>query len=192
MFWWFWFMELWWSRILAEELRFVQWCPWCLCDPDTYSYLRLSRRSRSSQPRCSIKKAYLKILLNSQESTCFRVSFLIKNRLWHKCFLMSFANILRTSFYRILPGECFCWQVIPKDKCLFKVLKQKAKKKKQPLRVVPIKRCSENVQQIYRRTPMLKCDFLLYICCTFWEYLFLEHLWVAASENKTIICWILF
>ena len=30
---------------------------------------------------------------------------------------------------------------------------------KQPYRGVPRKRCSENVQQIYRRTPMPKCDF---------------------------------
>ena len=30
---------------------------------------------------------------------------------------------------------------------------------KQPLRGVLKKRCSENMQQIYRRTPMPKCDF---------------------------------
>ena len=30
---------------------------------------------------------------------------------------------------------------------------------KQPSRGVLMKRCSENVQQIYRRTPMPKCDF---------------------------------
>ena len=30
---------------------------------------------------------------------------------------------------------------------------------KQPLKGVLEKRCSENMQQIYRRTPMLKCDF---------------------------------
>ena len=30
---------------------------------------------------------------------------------------------------------------------------------KQPARAVLSKRCSENMQQIYRRTPMLKCDF---------------------------------
>ena len=29
----------------------------------------------------------------------------------------------------------------------------------QPLRGVPRKRYSENMHQIYRRTPMLKCDF---------------------------------
>ena len=30
---------------------------------------------------------------------------------------------------------------------------------KQPTRGVPRKRCSENIQQIYRRTPMPKCGF---------------------------------
>ena len=30
---------------------------------------------------------------------------------------------------------------------------------KQPPRGVPRKRCSENMQQIYRRIPLLKCDF---------------------------------
>ena len=30
---------------------------------------------------------------------------------------------------------------------------------KHPLRGVPRKRCSENMQQIYSRTPMPKCDF---------------------------------
>ena len=30
---------------------------------------------------------------------------------------------------------------------------------KQPPRGVPRERCSENMQQIYRRTPIPKCDF---------------------------------
>ena len=33
------------------------------------------------------------------------------------------------------------------------------KLQKQPSRGVPRKKCSENVQQIYRRTLMPKCDF---------------------------------
>ena len=60
---------------------------------------------------------------------------------------------------------------------------------KQPLRCVLKKRCSESIQQIYRRTPCqivisikLPCNFieialrhgvLLWICCIFLEYLFL-------------------
>ena len=30
---------------------------------------------------------------------------------------------------------------------------------KQPPRGIPWKKCSENMQQIYRKTPMAKCDF---------------------------------
>ena len=35
----------------------------------------------------------------------------------------------------------------------------KTKFQKQPPRGVLSKRCSKNMQQIYRRTPMAKCDF---------------------------------
>ena len=63
---------------------------------------------------CSVKKVFLKILQNSQENTCARVSFLknlqtapaalLKNRLWHMCFPVSFAKFLRnTFFYRTPP-----------------------------------------------------------------------------------------
>ena len=56
---------------------------------------------------------------------------------------------------------------------------------KQPPRGVPRKRCFENMQQIYRRTPMSKCDFskvalhfcmgvLLKICCIFSEHFFVR------------------
>ena len=54
------------------------------------------------------KKVFLKILHNSQENTCARVSFLkklqaeacvfIKKRLWHRCFRVNFTKFLRTPF----------------------------------------------------------------------------------------------
>ena len=56
--------------------------------------------------RCSIKKVFLEILENSQESNCARVPFLIKlqawpatlfkKRLWYRCFPVNFAKSLRT------------------------------------------------------------------------------------------------
>ena len=50
--------------------------------------------------RCSVKAVFLKISQNSQENTCARVSFLIKlqlkKRLWHRCFLVNIAKLLRT------------------------------------------------------------------------------------------------
>ena len=39
---------------------------------------------------------------------------------------------------------------------------QKQSHQMQPSRGVPRKRCSENIQQIYRRTPMPKYDFNKY------------------------------
>ena len=60
--------------------------------------------------RCSVKKVFLEISQNSQENICTRVSFLIKlqasdpatllkKRLWHRCFPVSFLKFLRTPFF---------------------------------------------------------------------------------------------
>ena len=54
---------------------------------------------------CSIKMVFLKISQNSQENTCTRVYFLISllalrvQRLWHRCFPVTFPKILKTSFF---------------------------------------------------------------------------------------------
>ena len=48
--------------------------------------------------RCSIKKLLLNILENSQENICAWASAcnFIKKRLWHRCFSLNFAKVLRT------------------------------------------------------------------------------------------------
>ena len=50
------------------------------------------------------KKVFLKILQNSQENTCTRVSSLIKlqlkKRLWYRFFPVNFAKFLGTPFFR--------------------------------------------------------------------------------------------
>ena len=52
--------------------------------------------------RCSVKKVSLKILQNSQENSCARLSLSIKlqlkKRLRHKCFAVNIAKLLRTHF----------------------------------------------------------------------------------------------
>ena len=71
---------------------------------------------RSSRPEVFCRKGVLKSFTNSQESTCARVSFLIKlrawgkpkvkvntfnfitKRIWHRCFHVNFARFLRTAF----------------------------------------------------------------------------------------------
>ena len=62
---------------------------------------------RSSHGRCSIKKVFLGISQNSLENTCARVSFfsfrhvtLLKKRLWHRCFHVSFGKVLRIRFFK--------------------------------------------------------------------------------------------
>ena len=76
-----------------------------------YVFLRKTEtrfcRGRSSHQRCSIKKVFLEISQNSQESTCARVSFLLK-RLWlwdfikketlTQVFSCNFVKFLRTPF----------------------------------------------------------------------------------------------
>ena len=59
---------------------------------------------------CSVKKMFLELLLNSQENTSTRVSFLIKlqasgvelyfkKRLWHWCFPVSFEKFVKAPFF---------------------------------------------------------------------------------------------
>ena len=57
--------------------------------------------------RCSVRKVFLEISQNSQESTRAKVSILIKlqapatflkKRLWHRCFSVNFVKFRRTPF----------------------------------------------------------------------------------------------
>ena len=53
---------------------------------------------------------------------------------------------------------------------------------KQSPRGVPRKRCSENMQQIYRRTPMPKCDFNKVD----------EQLYLGCSTSLYVVIWVVF
>ena len=72
--------------------------------------------------------------------------------------------------------------------------------KKQPTRALPRKRCSDNLQQIYRTTRMLKCYFNKVALQLYWNHtlawvfsgkfaayfqntFFKKYLWVATSNN---------
>ena len=63
-----------------------------------FSKTRLYLITEAVVHRCSVKKMFLEISKNSQENTCARVSSLIKKRLWHLCFPVSFAKFPRTPF----------------------------------------------------------------------------------------------
>ena len=63
------------------------------------------------------------------------------------------------------------------------VLAEKMTKiQKQSSRGFPRKRCSENTQQIYRRTPVPKCDFNKVVW--FQNTFFKEHLGLSTSESS--------
>ena len=76
---------------------------------------------RSSRWGMFFKKYILKIWKNSQENTTIGVSFLIKlqasscnfikKSLWHRCFLLKFANFLRTLFLKNISG-CYFWLTV--------------------------------------------------------------------------------
>ena len=52
-----------------------------------------------------MKKVFLKISQKSRENICARVSFLTKERLWHRCFPVRFAKFLRTPFLQNISGR---------------------------------------------------------------------------------------
>ena len=75
------------------------------------------------------------------------------------CLAIKFENIdmdhkMSCSNFSIQLKEC-----TEKIMQLAKVVSCTYEIQKQPLKGVPRKRCSENMQQIYRRAPMPKCGF---------------------------------
>ena len=76
---------------------------------------------------------FWEISLNSQENTCARVSFLVKlqaslskKKLWHRCFPVNLAKLLRTPFLqntsgRLLPSNLFL-KCLKDQECLKKPL----------------------------------------------------------------------
>ena len=68
-----------------------------------------AKKAEAVTQTCSLKKVFLEISQNSQESTCARVSFLIKlqlrpatllkKRLWHKVFSCEFWKISKNTFF---------------------------------------------------------------------------------------------
>ena len=98
-----------WEEILNRKLHFLcsEFYPQCL-----YS-------SRSSHQRCSTKKGVLKNLTKFtgkylRQSCFFNEVFglwsvtLLKKKLRHKFFPVSFTDFLGTTFYWAPPSDCFC------------------------------------------------------------------------------------
>ena len=68
----------------------------------------------------------------------------------NNCLSTLTANTKRNNICYHTSADCHSWKV--SKSCFYNSLEQ-------PFRGALIKRCSENMQQIYRRTPMPKCNF---------------------------------
>ena len=94
---------------------------------------------RRSHQRCSVEKYVLRNFAKSQKITCGRVSFnkvanlkpatLLKKRLWHRPFPVSFVKYLKTPFLQNTSDGCFCslqvvreFQLVPGSSSSFQVM----------------------------------------------------------------------
>ena len=145
---------------------------------------------RSSHQRCFVKKVFLEISQNSQESTCARTSFsiklqaaapatLLKKRLWHRCFPMNFAKFLRTPFSQNTPGwlllyyfMCFIDLIVPK-RCFelwncsrifpFEKLLTSSLRSSTP----PSGFSENNIRALYILPILMKCSKVLWVYSVF-------------------------
>ena len=93
---------------------------------------------------------------------------------------------MNSTYQMIYFKETIRQWLLSQYKSFTNICKTSLQSQKQSSRGVLRKRCSKNMQQIYRRTAMQKCDLgmkvqsnfsmgvLLWICCIFSEHLFLR------------------
>ena len=75
-----------------------------------------SKKTEAVVRKCFVKKVFLEILQNSQETTCAKVfsnkvtslkpATLLKKRIWHRCFPVNFRKFLETPFLYSTSGGC--------------------------------------------------------------------------------------
>ena len=99
---------------------------------------------------------YLVVIMNTEILIFYK--FLFKKWRTRECFVIKLSASL------LLSRRAFPYYIFPLNTAFLKLaigVKKKGRRngQKQPSRGVLTKRCSENMQQIYRRTPMSKCDF---------------------------------
>ena len=99
----------------------------------------------------------------------------LKKRLWHSCFPVNFAKLLRTPF---LTEPLRRLLLKYSRKLIIRILL----KQKQLSRGILRKKYSENLHQIYRRTPMPKCDFSKAAKQLYWNHTFA---WVFSCKFAT-------
>ena len=82
--------------------------------------------------------------------------------------ILSTFFIICWSFF--LKPHCIFNSILSKWSCIWLYKHRSKSSQKQPFRGIPEKRCSENMQQIYRRTPMSKCDFNKVALQHYWNH----------------------
>ena len=97
----------------------------------------------------------IKYLLMTEFLTCY-ISFFLVFLICH----CNYSWVINLAIKYFSPGYIFPRKVQNL---------QRYNLQKQPPRGIPRKRCSENMQQIYRRTPMPECDFNKNAFCSFIE-----------------------
>ena len=124
-----------------------------------HKYISTHWLRRTSQWRFSVKNGFLKILQISQDNKkiptqvlSFEYCQVFKNTCFEKHLLMAAASDLAPSEPQFLSWVC-----------LMKGFQE------QSSRDVFRKRCSENKQQIYRATPLAKCDFNKVLKQLYWN-----------------------
>ena len=98
-----------WPTKTPETLRFFgvsRWCKMRKLPRNRLNSTIIFSNSEAVAGKCSIKKMFLKISLNSQENVCVRVSEK-KKTLWHRCFFKFCELFKNTFFYRTLPVSAF-------------------------------------------------------------------------------------
>ena len=105
-------------------------------------------------------------------------------------YFVSWFNIVDLMILKKLFNTLKTWHSFNRSVLLAYILLVSKKKKghnlgfqmyhqKQPFRGVLSKRCSENMQQIYRRTPMPKCDFNIVALQLYWNH---TSAWVLSCK----------
>ena len=103
----------------------------------------------------------------TREQPCwmwFQESNFIEITPWHGCFPVNLLHTFITPFLWTPLDMKKAWKTtvsitLQLPEILARFLEDSYSLQKQPSEGVIIKMCSENMQQIYRRTPMPKCDF---------------------------------
>ena len=70
-------------------------------------FLIFSKKCRGDIPEVFCKNAVLKNFAKLPGRHLCQSLFLLKNRLWQRCFCVKIAKFLRTTFYRTPPDDCF-------------------------------------------------------------------------------------